>query len=42
MLAAYCGDLSDALDAVAGTALYGHGGWQELQELYLTKSFRHP
>ncbi|SDZ21775.1 hypothetical protein SAMN05444365_107124 [Micromonospora pattaloongensis] len=29
------GDLSGALDAMVGTALYGDGDWQELQELYL-------
>ncbi|RKR86197.1 hypothetical protein BDK92_0420 [Micromonospora pisi] len=29
------GDLSGALNAMAGTALYGDGDWKELQELYL-------
>lgn len=29
------GDLSAALDAMVGTALYGDGDWRELQELHL-------
>ncbi|MBQ1041441.1 hypothetical protein KBX03_02855 [Micromonospora sp. C72] len=29
------GDLSAALDAMVGTALYGDGEWTELQELHL-------
>ncbi|QSB16855.1 hypothetical protein JQS43_11540 [Natronosporangium hydrolyticum] len=29
------GDLSTALDAMVGTALYGGGDWRELQELHL-------
>ena len=30
-----CGDLSAALDAMVGTALYCDGDWRELQELHL-------
>ncbi|MEV6847327.1 hypothetical protein [Actinoplanes sp. NPDC051411] len=30
-----CGDLSAALDAMVGTALYERGDWHEPQELYL-------
>ncbi|MBQ0906032.1 hypothetical protein [Micromonospora sp. U21] len=29
------GELSSALDAMVGSALYGDGNWKELQELYL-------
>nr|WP_193599512.1 hypothetical protein [Micromonospora purpureochromogenes] len=29
------GDLSAALEAMVGTALYGEGDWRELQELHL-------